>query len=313
MPQSKQSNRPAAAWLTMGERGSVFGIRLLFLVATMIGRRAAAFLLHFVVLYFVAFYPSLRRSSRTYLERIHGQRVGWRAIYRHVYCFALVTLDRIFLLQGRGDLFTATHHGHEHLEKLRQAGRGAVLLSAHLGSVAAMNLDDHAKQLRINIVGYFRNAQMINSLFEQINPEATQRIIHLDNSNLGTVFAIRQRIEAGEMVALSADRAGVNDRTVEVDFLGGKAAFPTGPFLLASLLNCPIVLTFALFRPPNHYDLYCEPFADSLPLPRKERDRELALLVQQFARRLEHYCHAAPDNWFNFYEFWAPQPPTSSA
>jgi len=312
MAEGNRADRSNASWLSIGEKGSVLGIRLLFVVATMIGRRAAAFLLHFAVLYFVVVHRQVRRSSRAYLERIHGHRVGLRAIYAHVYCFALVTLDRIFLLQGRYDLFTATHHGHEHLLRLSQAGQGAVLLSAHLGSVAAMNLDDHAKDLRINIVGYFRNARMINSLFEQLNPEATQRIIHLDDSNLGSIFEIRKRIEAGEMVALSADRPGVNDRSVEVDFLGGKASFPTAPFLVASLLKCPVVLTFALFRAPNHYELYCEPFADVLALERKDRDRDLAVQVQQFARRVEHYCRKAPDNWFNFYDFWSPPPPASN-
>jgi predicted LPLAT superfamily acyltransferase len=26
--------------------------------------------------------------------------------------------------------------------------------------------------------------------------------------------------------------------------------------------------------------------------------------IEKYAARLEHYCRAAPDNWFNFHDFW---------
>ncbi len=30
----------------------------------------------------------------------------------------------------------------------------------------------------------------------------------------------------------------------------------------------------------------------------------LKAYVQRYAERLEHYARKAPDNWFNFYDFW---------
>ena len=65
-----------------------------------------------------------------------------------------------------------------------------------------------------------------------------------------------------------------------------------------------LLLTFGLYREPNRYDLHCEPFADRVVLPRKTRQASLEAIVQQFADRLEHYCRLAPDNWFNFFDFW---------
>ena len=37
--------------------------------------------------------------------------------------------------------------------------------------------------------------------------------------------------------------------------------------------------------------------------------------MQCYAERLEHHARRAPDNWFNFYDFWAPpaQPPTPAS
>ena len=89
-------------------------------------------------------------------------------------------------------------------------------------------------------------------------------------------------------------------------FFGEEAAFPTGPFLLASLLKCPVYLVFGLYHPPKRYDLYCELFAESLDLPRKTRAESLQREVQRYAQRLEDYCRKAPHNWFNYFDFWAP-------
>jgi predicted LPLAT superfamily acyltransferase len=34
----------------------------------------------------------------------------------------------------------------------------------------------------------------------------------------------------------------------------------------------------------------------------------LAGYVRQFVARLEHHARAAPDNWFNFFDFWYESP-----
>jgi predicted LPLAT superfamily acyltransferase len=87
--------------------------------------------------------------------------------------------------------------------------------------------------------------------------------------------------------------------------LGEPARFPAGPFIIASLLQCPVYLVFGLFHRPNRYDLYCEPFAERVQLPRKTRQQALTTYAQKFADRLEHYCRLGPYNWFNFYDFWS--------
>ena len=92
-----------------------------------------------------------------------------------------------------------------------------------------------------------------------------------------------------------------------MDFLGGRARFPTGPFVLAAVLHCPVLLTFGLHHAPNRYDLYCEPFAERSTCRAPRAKRRCASYVQRFASRLEHYCRLAPDNWFNFYDFWSPR------
>jgi predicted LPLAT superfamily acyltransferase len=145
---------------------------------------------------------------------------------------------------------------------------------------------------------------MMNAALERLNPKSPTRLIAIDPANVDFVFRVRECIERGDWVAVLGDRVGHGGRTASVDFLGAKADFPTGPYMLAAILRCPIYLTFGLYRSPNRYDLYCEPFEEQPHLPRKGRDRALAAYAQRYATRLEHYVRLAPDNWFNFFEFW---------
>jgi predicted LPLAT superfamily acyltransferase len=105
------------------------------------------------------------------------------------------------------------------------------------------------------------------------------------------------------------DRTGLNDKTTYVDFMGKKAPFPTGPFLLSAALRCPVLLVFGIYRGENRYELFCEPFAERIVLPRKDRQGALAGYVQAYAARLESIAREHPYNWFNLYNFWDPTRP----
>jgi predicted LPLAT superfamily acyltransferase len=152
-------------------------------------------------------------------------------------------------------------------------------------------------------VVYTQNAQRVNNLFEALNPGSHANLIEMGDG-INFMLKIREAIDEGSIVAIMGDRASEGDRSIEVDFLGAKARFPTGPYILASTLKCPVYLTFGLYRAPNVYELYCEPFAERIELPRRRRQEALREYVEKYAERLEHYARRYPDNWFNFYDFW---------
>ncbi len=313
---------PTPPWLTVAERGTVAGIAILVWLATAFGRGPARFVLRFVAFYYALVHPSLRRVSSQYLARVHG-RATFAMVHRHVLRFAEAALDRAFIVKGKLGHFKVTRTGSEHLQKLVAEGRGAILLGAHLGSFEAMRIQGDRHGLRVNFLGYFKNARMMNAALARLNPDANARFIPIDHENFNFVLRVKERIEAGEFIAILGDRlapatrGGSESRVATVDFLGGKADFPTGAYVLAAILKCPILLTFGLYHAPDRYDLFCEPFEDEVRLPRGggrgggggagAREAALQLYAQKFAARLEHFIRLAPDNWFNFYEFWRKQ------
>lgn len=291
-------------WFHIAERGSVTGIWFVVVLSTVLGRAPARAFLRLLVPYYTAFHGQARRSSRDYLTRISGHATHAK-VHDHILRFAQCTLDRLFFVQGKVDLFEVHSHGEEHLRKLSDERKGALLLGAHLGSFEAMQRMADARDMPINVVGYFKNAKMLSDALRKLNPRSTARLLALDTESIDFILKIRECIDRGELVALLADRTISEGRKARVDFLGSPASFPTGPYLLASILGCPTYLTFGLSSGPTRYDLYCEPFADRISLPRRGRQAALHSLAQRFADRLEHYCRLAPDNWFNFYDFWA--------
>ncbi len=300
VPQSQEGD---AAWLSAGERGSILGLQFILYLCTAFGRPAARAFLKILALYYALTGAAARKASREFLQRVQP-KVTFGMIYRHILSFAEVVLDKIFVVQGKLDCIEAKSNGFEHLRAARAAGKGAMLLGAHMGSTEAMRVLAGVKDVPVNVLMYTGNARMINALLGKLNPALAGRIIELGNGRMDAILRVKELVDAGEIVAILGDRVGINDKFAVASFFGAPARFPTGPLLIASMLKCPVFLTFGMYSSPNKYECFLEPFADPVELPRKDRDAALARYVQQYASRLEHFARMSPYNWFNFYDFW---------
>ncbi|MBW2233672.1 MAG: lipid A biosynthesis acyltransferase [Deltaproteobacteria bacterium] len=303
---------PSAGWSSAGERGSTLALRFIVGCVRTIGPGPLVILLAPIALYFVTFATEARRASRSYLRRIrHVQgesgEPGLLAVYRHIYSFAAAILDRVALWSSAIDRFDIEIHGREHMQPAIEAHTGAFLIGAHIGSFDVLRVIARDADIPINVLMYSVHAERINQAFKELDPDSNVRIIDLDQTSVNTGLEIRRCIERGEFVAVLADRMrpSARNRVGYANFLGDQAAFPQGPFLLASLLRLPVVLTIALRRGPRRYDIYLEPISDGAPIGPKERPAAIQQQIELYASRLEHYCLEAPLQWFNFYDFWA--------
>lgn len=294
----------ASGWLERRERGALLLIWLTMRLATVCGRRAMRPLVFAIAGWYRLFDREAVASSRAWLRRVDPSGARSLSVYRHLATFAEVTLDRVFLLTRRTRGIEFTRTGDHLLREQAATGRGAVLLGAHLGSYAAMSAGGMDDGVPIKIVGYFENARRINGLLRRLDPEHDASVIHLGTDVVGTALRLQASVERGELIAILGDRVGLNERVVRARFLGEEAEFPAGPFLLASILRCPVYLVFGLYRRPDRYDLHCEPFAERLELPRAQREQHLAEVVQRYAARVEEHALREPYNWFNFFDFW---------
>lgn len=302
---TKASLSPAkASWLRQPERGTIVGIKAMLAAHRVFGRGFAVGLLHVVALYYALFAAGARAASRDYLRRVEAEP-RFVDVVRHIATFAVCSFDRILLAAGKLEGFTIERNGHHHLEALRDAKRGAILLGAHLGSFEALRATGDLEGLVVNVLAHTANARKITAMLAAAAPGYDARVIEIDPDAPHWALKVAECVANGELVALLGDRTGLGEGSATADFLGGRAEFPTGPYALASVLRCPIYLTFGLYMGRGRYALHCEPFAESVELPRAERSERIARLVQRYAARLETYVHQAPYCWFNFYRFWS--------
>lgn len=297
-------------WRSARERGSVAGIKAIIIFATMFGRGPARIVVALIAVYYTAFSRRARRSVRLFRTRLGlpPSRRGLRATFMTVLRFAQCALDGLVLMRGKIDYFRVTRNGHEHLAKLRDTRQSAILLGAHVGSFYVMRTQSTQESLPLCPVVYTKNARRFNRVIEELDPESTTRLIEIgDGEDMDFMLAIRDKAEAGALIAILGDRTQPGAKTVEVDFLGAKALLPAGPYILASMLRLPVYFTAGIYEGGNHYDLHCIPFAERIVLDRRDRLGSIQRYAQQYADIMAEFCRKAPDNWFNFYDFWGEQ------
>ncbi|WP_019563580.1 lipid A biosynthesis acyltransferase [Thioalkalivibrio sp. ALMg13-2] len=290
-------------WFQQAERGSPLALRIILWVALNLGRRASRTLLYPITAYFLLFAPQSRRHSRNYLRRVLGREPRLGDLARHLHCFAAVILDRVFLLAGKDACLDIQVHNRETFLEHVDSGRGAILLGAHLGSFEALRALAVGKyDFPVKVLMYNDHNQSITQVLEALNPEVAASVIPLGRTE--TLIQARECLDRGELIATLGDRVAESDKMVACNFLGDTALFPQGPLLLAAVLKVPVILCFGLYRGGNRYDIFFEPFAETIEAPRGQRDAALAHWVQRYADRLEARVREAPYNWFNFYDFW---------
>lgn len=292
-------------WMQRPEGGGRLALWLIRTLALRLGRWPARGVLVLVAAYFVVRRGPERRASRAFLSRALGRPATLRDVWRHMFTFAAVTLDRIFLLTESFRRFEIRTYGLKELHEALDLRRGALLVGAHVGSfdalrVLALQRPEQPVRPVIDLgqnptVSYFLNA---------LNPEIARSVINARQDGTATAFAIQEALADKALVTLLADRARAGNAVVPVEFLGDTASFPTAPWLLASALKVPVVLCFGLYRGGRRYDLHFEPFAIQLDVPRQGRAAAVQAIVQRFADRLAHHVRIAPLNWFNFYDIW---------
>jgi predicted LPLAT superfamily acyltransferase len=190
---------------------------------------------------------------------------------------------------------------------VRQQGRGVLFISSHLGNVELFRaLVDSQEAVKVSPLVFTNRSPNLNRLFSAVGPRALEGMIQIDSLGPDSVIKLQEKLHSGEHIAIAADRVSVRhaERSIAVPFLGQPAPFPEGPFILASLLACPVYLIFCL-RVGARYRVFVEPFADMITLPRRERAAALRHMIARYAQRLEHYCLLAPKQWFNFFDFWS--------
>jgi len=290
-------------WAELDEFSFVAGMRLLLWLCRIVGRWPVRLILDPVLLWYFFSQPTARLASRDYLKRVGGEKLG---VLRHFAAFAESILDKLLLWSGLFDIDSVKHHGESLIAAEVGRKRGGLLICCHLGNLDLCRvLSRQLAGFKMTALIHTKHAQRFNRLLAQLNADSQLNLMQVTEVTPATAVLLGEKVARGEFVAIAGDRIPVsaNPRVASAQFFGTPAPFPVGPYILASLLQCPVYLLFS-FRRGSASEIHFELFRDSIQLPRTARERALAALAADYAARLEHYCRRAPLQWFNFYQFW---------
>jgi predicted LPLAT superfamily acyltransferase len=300
----------SAGWARTRERGSFALMRLAFFAYRFVGRPVMVPIVHLIALYFFLFGRPAREASLDYLARVarampeSGLVPTWRIAYRHFRAFGTNILDKLDTWTGRLKVEDVVFDNYAPMYEAAHGARGVLVLGSHLGNLEALRaLGTRGKRVKMNVLVHTEHADYFNRILRKAGATNVE-LVQVTQLDPAKVLELRERIDRGEWVVTTADRVPVHGgRTTDVSFLGGTAPLPIGPYVMASVLECPVHLLFVL-RQGKRNHVYFEPFAGRIAWERTSRDAVIADHAQRYAQRLEHYLRLAPLQWFNFYRFW---------
>ncbi len=304
-----------SAWARRVERGTIAALRFAVFVYRAVGPLARRLLPWPVATYFFVTSPLERRVSREWLAAVWsmpggraalGRRPNWWTTLRHMHAFAVNIFDRMVLWTGETGSVAIDHRGGEALLELARAGRGAILLGAHLGSFDMLRLISKQYGLRVNVLMFTARSERVTSFFASLGGDSGVRVIHLDPGSIQAAFEIRACLERGEFVGILADRVhpGGRERPIETLFVGRRAAFPLSPFLLGVVLGAPMFLSLCTSTGGSRYFAVTEPIFAGGPVPRAEREKHAREALESWVRKFEAHCLRSPLEWFNWYDLF---------
>ena len=189
-------------------------------------------------------------------------------------------------------------HGLEHLESALAGGRGAILVGAHLSSVALAALVLPASGYpTLGLLEPTRPPEVFE-FFARQRQALGGRLLPVSTGALREVLAALRR---GELVALITDRDQTGSGPV-IDFFGTPTHFPDGAAALSVRTGAPILAAYAVRHRDGTFEGWIEP-----PLPRPEGQDARANvreLTRAVAGRLEYHIATHPEQWTVFQRRW---------
>ncbi len=302
--------RPAH-WADLRERGTRLGMGFVKVCVRLLGRRAAMALVALIAGYFWMVDGARRAYSHAYLQRVFA-RTGRkpptaRDTYQHFRSFAGKALDVFVAWLDPGKIGAITLASPETVERANAGSGGALLIVSHHGNaeVSRVCLSSQIKHTIYPLV-HTRHARQYNAFLRAVQPELATTTIEVEDIGPALAVQLKERVERGEWIAIAGDRTPFSGeaRTVAVPFLGSPAPFSTGPYILASIMECPVYL-LSCVRDGAGYRVALELFAEKIELPRHSRQAAIAAYAARYAQWLEAQCLAYPYQFYNFYDFWS--------
>ena len=238
----------------------------------------------------------VRRATRAMLRHF---AFYWVDLFR----FAQLPPERLRRLVVDADLETLAP-----VRKALAEGRRTILITAHLGNWELGAVLAGQAELPLAVIyvpDAFGDAERFRSRLRR-NADLVE--IPLQAGDERSSLPILRALNEGRVVALQGDR-DFNDRGVPRSFLGAETSFPLGPFHLARLSGAELVPCFITYTHDYRFSIE---LGEPIEVERTaDRQADVERALDQWLVVLERAVKRWPTQWYNFHDFWQPEPAAS--
>jgi KDO2-lipid IV(A) lauroyltransferase len=192
-----------------------------------------------------------------------------------------------------------TCEGWEHVEAARKAGRGVILVMAHLGNWELLGRwVARVQDVPLTVVARDPRSPALTEYMRAMREGAGFAVFSKGSSAGGMLRALRR----GEAIGLLPDQ---NSGDVFAPFFGVPAGTPAGPASLALHTGAVLIPVYCVYDPasPEHaFKVLCLPPVDATPTGAKDAD--VARIMAELNLALEGVIRQYPDQWLWLHNRW---------
>jgi KDO2-lipid IV(A) lauroyltransferase len=232
-------------------------------------------------------------------SRDEAVRLARNTLRRYAqYLIDLICSSRMNEAQLRGLISGVSNN--QAIHKALEGGKGAILLTAHLGNWELGGMILKALQLPVHIVYFPDRIWGVEKSRRRYRERKGVGQLSISGSPFSLVSMI-QVLRRNEIVCLQGDR-NYGRRGMKADFFGSPVTFPPGPVLLAMASKAPLIPIFIIQEDGKGYRFLVED-----PVPMQDtgnREEDARENLERVVRILEGYLRRYPDQWFNYLPYW---------
>ncbi len=199
-----------------------------------------------------------------------------------------------------------TLEGWDNLESALERGKGAILVTAHLGSPALVAQVVAARNRKMTVVVEPIRPQELFDLMARVRTRGD--LVTVVPFGPTVTQELAEILRRNELVGIVADR-DVSKNGVPVQFFGLETLLPVGPVMLALRTGAALLPAFTYRRRGGGFTAW---IGEPLRLERSRNLRaDLRQNTQMIARVFEEAIRKSPEQWTVFEPIWPEDEPAA--
>lgn len=191
--------------------------------------------------------------------------------------------------------------GFELIEDAISRGKGAVLVTGHLGNWELAGAYVAARGVPMDVIVRTQANPLFDAYINETRGSLGMTVVRDHEAARRTPRSLRE----GRAVAFVSDQGVMGLASTYVSFFGRPAKTPRGAAVFAMKYDTPTLFVTALRQPSGRYRVSVE----RVPIIRTgDRDADIDAIVANYTAILERWVRSAPDQYFWHHRRWRRQP-----